>query len=472
MRVLALILAATLLVPAAAFAQSEEEIETARQHFRDGREAYQNGEYERAIELFTSANSTAPNIRLHLYIGQAHANLGELGPAIAQYEIYAASSEEAAAEVAPDLDALRLVAVDVAFFEVAADVDDAITVAEGSQPAPRSQRRYELGTNMRDVAVQIRSAPRGASVFIDDVEYGAVGTTPLDVRLFTGRHLIVVERQYFESQSEIVNVVVPDAGESIPTFRFELERRSVPASITSEPITATVTYISEDGERTRIDSGHWDGELPAGPGTFLLQAASGDRRIEATVDAGPDETFEAHLNLDEVDDDDDAAPSGPQIGTLIIETSIAGATVSVDGSYLGASPGEFSTDVRAGEHTVTISAPGFVPWRYTVDVDPNEEKTVVAPTYLEPESGPSRAPAYVLLGVGLATTGVGAYMLVDNSDEPTTGAIVAGVGSALFIGGVIWLAAGNSSSTQTAEIPRFAVSPREDGFMLNFGGNL
>jgi hypothetical protein len=76
-----------LAVCTAAQAQSEDE---ARQHYRQGREYYEQGRYEEALRSFTAANKVKPSPLLDYNMARCHEKLGNNKEAVAAYERYLA----------------------------------------------------------------------------------------------------------------------------------------------------------------------------------------------------------------------------------------------------------------------------------------------------------------------------------------------------------------------------------------------
>lgn len=364
---------------------SDDAIAEAREAFREGNHDYVEGRYVEAIRHFEDANAIAPNPRLIEYIGRCHANLGNYPAAIDAYETFAATSADAAAEVEDTLEGLRADARSRAAFEATSAVAESVARARGEQPPPRDIRRQELGALMQDVTVIIRSEPIGADVYLDAIELGVVGTTPLETPLFVGRHLIEIRHPWYEPETRIVHVAPPRRGESVPVFAFALDRRQLPVEVTVDPMSARVSWVGDDGAPRPLGTGAWAGTLPAGQGAFVVQHASGSRTFEATLEPGADDAplrFELAL-VDRVD--------GPVIalGTLVVVVDEPGADVVVDGRVVGTSPGEIDIDVTAGVHTVTVQRDGYAPWEREIDVSADGETRVfVAP--LERDRGRRR----------------------------------------------------------------------------------
>jgi len=345
---------------------TDVDIEAARAEFQAGNEDYIAGRYDEAIQHFLAAHELAPNPRLLEYIARAYVNMGDYQNAISYYERYGETDLEAFHEVQETISRLIRDARSLAVYEARLAVRSGVLAGGGQQPdvAHANIRRQELHSLARDVTVQILSEPRGADVYIDDISLGPVGTTPLTTPLFTGRHMIEVRRPHYAPARQVVTVVAPRAGEEIPVFRFNLERQDVPVQITVNPASARVVFVGEHGERVDIQGGAWEGELPAGPGTFLLQQAGQDRRVEheiAYTEDGSPMAIELHLV-------EPLRTARIEVGTLIVSSTSSVGTVYVDGQSVGEAPGEFEVDVRAGDHHVELRHPGYTTWEQTVVV--------------------------------------------------------------------------------------------------------
>lgn len=72
---------------------------------------------------------------------------------------------------------------------------------------------------------------------------------------------------------------------------------------------------------------------------------------------------------------------------VAVSSEPAGAEIRVDGSLEGSTPSKIL--LQPGEHTITVTRPGFKPWQRAINVEPNSEKTLNA--LLEAE-GPNARP--------------------------------------------------------------------------------
>ncbi|TVR04033.1 MAG: PEGA domain-containing protein [Deltaproteobacteria bacterium] len=429
----------------------EERLERARAAFARGRAAYIEARYAEAIGHWETANSILPNPRLYLFIGQAWANQDNYREAIRFYRRFAQSSSEAEAEIREELAELVAQARRRSVFEASLGVESGVARALGSQPPPRSMRRYELGTTMRDVPVQIRSVPSGATVYIDDATLGPVGVTPLDTRLFTGNHLIIVEREHHVTQRRVVPVTVPRSGESIPLVRFDLEREQVPVRVSVDPITAGVTFVGEAGVRRDLGVGGWEGMLPAGSGTFIIQQGGTDRREEQVLSPPEDgDVLEMTLHLDP----SRAGRSALALGTLRVRAESIDGEVFINNRRMGRSPGEFEERLAPGSHVVSVRLDGHQTWSQTVRVSADESQTLVTPQRLERLRLAPTWPGWVMtgLGVGAAGAGAGLFLTADeDASERDLGLYGMIGGGALVAGGVVWLAVAGASRARARE---------------------
>jgi len=355
----------------------DEPKELARVAYLAGREAFNAGNFEEAVRQYLRADSIMPKPLLHFYTAQAQAALSQWVEARESLRKFAATSAEAAAQAAPlasELD--EAIATDTVRL-AREGVEDAIVKANGSTPPPRSAQRYALGTNVRDVPVQIASNPPGAAIFIDDLELGSIGNTPLQTRLFVGPHLIAIELPNKKPARRVVQITVPQAGEEIPRISFDLEQLMVTVAVTSEPASATVWYIGADGARRRLGMGHFKGELPAGNCTFILQQGGRDRRVPfviAPVADGSETPIRLSLNETE------AARGGPvRVGHLRVVMDGLRGDLFVDGAKVGSAPAETVVDLPPGPHKLELRREGHMTWIQSIKVSADAE-TVVYPS--------------------------------------------------------------------------------------------
>ncbi|MFT4702780.1 MAG: hypothetical protein ACI81R_000467 [Bradymonadia bacterium] len=470
-RFIALVVLFAAFIPFTSFAQGGDGVDAARDAFWEGNHDYANERFEEAIEHFEHAYALSDNARLLDYIGRCYANLGDLTAAIDWYERFGETSVDARTEAIPIIENLETERLRLVVQHTMTRVEDAATRALGEQPAPRDQRRRSLGTNMRDVVVMITSAPRGAHVSIDGMPFGDDALTPFDTPLFVGQRLIEVSREFYAPQARVVSVTPPGSGESIPSFVFELERLEVEVSATVSPVTASMTFVGEDGVMRQLGLGGFSGTLPAGPGTFILQQGGRDRRIEVVLrpaDEGTPVELELHL--------EDPALSTQQmvrIGTLTVRSEELFGDVYIDGGYVGGSPGSFSEQVTPGEHTVELRREGYATGVQSVEITADAETVIVTRPLTQLRRG-TAAVGWTVMGVGIAAAGAGVGTMLADEVDTLSLALMAG-GGALAVTGLTWGIVASSKANQRnarAESPRWYAGalPQRGGGFFTLGG--
>ncbi|MBN1947442.1 MAG: PEGA domain-containing protein [Bradymonadales bacterium] len=490
-----LVALAVLLCAGGASAQSQGDLDAAREQFRLGNEAYQAERWQEAIQYFERANSIVPNVRLMLYIGQCYLAMDDPFRALEYIRTYANSSEAAYGEVVELLHALEQTQ-NLALERAQRAVDHAWRLARGGDDRDIASRAI---SDIRVVPIQIRSTPSGASVFVDDESLGPVGRTPLDTQLFVGVHHIIVRLDHYQPFVQRIAVAPLDGG-PVPLVSAVLQRGQAEVDIRVNPITARVTYITDDGQTFNLGQGGFTGTLPAGRGVFLVQHAGQERRIEqAVMGTGDVERFTLNLNPA-----DDIRPTEVQLGTLVVRSNLHHATISVDGAAMGEGIGEYERDLRPGPHTVRVSQEGYQTVTDLVNITSGERLTWVAPTRLEEVGGiPWGGIVTGALGAGAIVTGVVFGVAASDSEtqfndcqldpacgydegdgyrgDAKTNALIAdisfGVGAALAVTSVVlFLTAGpKEQASASAGLPfSVAAGPLAGGFgaLLRFDSSI
>lgn len=65
----------------------------------------------------------------------------------------------------------------------------------------------------------------------------------------------------------------------------------------------------------------------------------------------------------------EATPAGAQMASLTVESSVPGADIEIDGSFVGSTPSTLS--VAPGQHTVTVKKKGYADWSRSMNVAGN-----------------------------------------------------------------------------------------------------
>lgn len=344
------------------YGQDDVTRDRAIREFVTGNSAYAGGDFATAVVHFERANEILPNPMLLEHIALCHARLGNTAEARRVLDGLLAQEpgfEERALVLFEEFESL---AMDYALNEALYRVGSALQLTRGEQPRTRSEWQLAYGTRLVDSPVSIVSTPRGAEIFIDDLELGSFGTTPLVTPLFTGPHVIELRAPGYENAQRMVNVTNPRGGEGPQEFVFEMERLAVDVEILAAN-TGRVVWIGPDGENTNFRTFPTQASLPVGVSTFLYQALGVRERKE--VDLGA--CAELGEGVCMISFTDQTHTEVPSLAELVIVAPERGA-IFVDGQYHWQGPGTFSIELAPGVHGVEVRLDGHEDSRQEVEV--------------------------------------------------------------------------------------------------------
>jgi hypothetical protein len=201
--------------------------------------------------------------------------------------------------------------------------------------------------------VKIQSTPPGASIFIDAEAAGKVATTPKELTIEPGKHLVILKMDNYFTTTQSIEVKPKES----KTLDVVLE---VPISISSTPSGASVHYDSPD-QPTLGNTPLSIGIKPGQRKVFLKK--EGFKTFEASLNVAPGKEASISAEL--------------QIGVNVASTP-PGAAVEVDGT-----PVEGQTPLEApvkgpGEHTITVKLTPCTPHTEKVNVTPGQAVEVKA----------------------------------------------------------------------------------------------
>lgn len=162
--------------PAFALAQADDPRARAKALTADGRQLYDKGDYEGALQKFQAAFDTFPSAKIQFNVGQAYKGLARDVEAIQAFEEFLARE--------PDAD-----------------------------PAARAEAgRFVAELRKKVAAVDLTCDVDGASVLVDG---RLVGTTPIakPILVAAGPHQIVVQKE--TSAAPFVTAIAPERGATV-----------------------------------------------------------------------------------------------------------------------------------------------------------------------------------------------------------------------------------------------------------------
>lgn len=137
-----------------------------------GLEAYERGDFERALRFFTDAYDIFGHPDILYRIGLTHERLGQDGPALRFYRQFL--------EEVPDA-------------EERGRIQNTMRVIE--------ERLAAMASKMR-----IITEPAGAQVYINDIANGVAGTTPTELPMNAAQYKVIVRYEGYESIEELIEV--------------------------------------------------------------------------------------------------------------------------------------------------------------------------------------------------------------------------------------------------------------------------
>ncbi len=219
--------------------------------------------------------------------------------------------------------------------------------------ADATLRQQRLGAAVH--VVDITSSPIGAEVFLDRVEHGHGGRTPLRIAVAAGAHHLLVHAERHIGETRTVG---GNAG-GLTQVHVELTPRVGTVVISGVPTGGHVTLVRDDGG---VVESLMDGAHALLVGTYratLVAAGWRQEPVELHVAEG------GTVRLPLVPMEQQRAT-----GRLVVRSG-PDATLFVDGTPRARAP-VVLTGLSAGRHRVELRARGHAPWVGWVEVHANQ----------------------------------------------------------------------------------------------------
>lgn len=190
---------------------SREEKKTFLEFFRAGKEAYTQGEFERAIPFFEKAYNILPKPALQYRIGLSHERAGNLEKALEHYRTFLQQKPDSAKR---------------------GQVKSAIEKLENEVEA-RSQAYVDIESNPPGAEVYVRAAGNVKR------ELHPRGRTPLTLELVSGSFELILEKEGYRTVRRPIEV---EPGENY-NYNYELPRTGSSASAGSKTVPLVATIV-------------------------------------------------------------------------------------------------------------------------------------------------------------------------------------------------------------------------------------
>jgi outer membrane receptor for ferrienterochelin and colicins len=344
---------AALLVLAPAPARGDANADEADLRFQRGAGLFKSGRYEEALLEFLASNRLVPNRNVVFNIARSYEALEQFEEAYRYYAQY---------------------------------------IAEETDPGERKAAQKRVSDLRPRVAlIRIESEPPGATVYLERVDLGGRGETPLLIAVSPGDHNVLLRMPGTKPTSVSVNAL---RGAEVPVM-FKLEPVLGTLVISSRP-PASIYINRAAGTGTSPVTGATPARLELPPGRHTVELeATGYRTQRADVVIRANTETELDVMLEE---------RPPPSGAVVLASDVSGALVTVDGVARGFTPSVLALGV--GRHEIEVRGDGYRVWRRTVlvqkdgrsffqvELEPAEQEVTGATRNIETLS---TAPASVTL---------------------------------------------------------------------------
>jgi hypothetical protein len=395
-----------------AFAQDADALKKAQASFDQAQTDYLQGRYDEAAKEFQEAYAARPFPQFLYNVGAAYHMKGKkasdveaYGKAVEFYKKYLVEEPNAADK--PKVEkAIGVLEAEIKRLKDAAAQGSGAGSGSAAAAGP-SQEVQSLGEVKVRGLVVIESEPQGATIYLDDTKKGSFATTPWSGSL-DGEHKIMLEKKgYRPTDTTIIadptKLIVFKAGMSQDSYLSWLD-------VTSN-VAGADFYIDDKSVAPRKAPAGTN--IPPGKHTVWVTAEGYDEYQE-TIDVAPGQNYTVKAML-----------KGSPLGRLdVIGLGIEDSKIILDGKEL-CDHGPCIKNVPEGDHTLTVTRPGFKSYTKRITIQQKQETSVKM--YQAPEASRTDAiVAYVLTGV-FAGAGIYAGLQASSLHDDLNKEIAAGM---------------------------------------------
>ncbi len=368
LRVVFVVLIATLLGVGSAAAQSPDALKQAQSAFDQAQLDYLQGKYDEAAAEFQAAYDARPFPQFLYNIGAAHHMKGKktgsadaYANAVTYYKKYLAA-DPTASDKAKVEKAIAVLEAEIQRIKSAPTPTPDGAGSGSAAPPPAVTPSTEV-ENLGDVKVRglvvIESEPQNASIYLDDKKKGEFAKTPWSGTL-EGEHRVIIEKRG--------HMVLEKSITADPSKLFVLSVVMAQQSdrgwveITSNVPGAEI--FIDDKSVGAVGRTPLSQNIKPGKHTFWISAEGYDEYKEE-VDVVAGETHAVKANL-----------RGNPVGKLEVRgLGIEDSTIYVDGKVL-CERGPCLRSVPEGDHTVTVSRDGYKSYSRRITIQAKTTVTV------------------------------------------------------------------------------------------------
>ncbi len=298
--------------------------------FRLGNQAYRAGDYRMALGHYFASNRLVANRNVIFNIAKCYENLDEFVESYRYYQRFleTAKSEKEVASVQSDL--------------------------------KRIEKRIAI--------IEVDSEPQGATIYLNRVDLGSVGVTPLRVPVSKGKYTVILRKKAFADAQFKVKA---QAGKST-SETVKLKQRLGSVQFVGVPAEVQVLIPGADAPKT-VRAGE-KVPVPVGQQTITV-SSPGYRTQEMDVNVTDKAANKVEYQLE------------LKRGTLVVQSTEINSAILLNGEVVGFTP--TVVDVPVGQYQLSIRADGFAPYMREIEVVADTRQEVEAT--LQPASSVNAA---------------------------------------------------------------------------------
>ena len=301
-------------------ARADNLADEAELQFELAADAYKAGDFRSALEHFLASNRLVPNRNVVFNIARTYAQLKQ------------------------NADAYR-------YFNQALEGE--------TDAATRARIQDSISKILPLIAVlKVESDPPGASVFIDRRDLGARGNAPLTLGLAPGHYTVIAELPGFEPAQATTQELAAGTQSQIT-----VKLKQILGSLRVDGAPAGASVRVDDDHGPEICRLPCRADVPPGRHTLFV-SANGHQTTATTAVVTTGQTTTTTVALT------------PVTGTVLVDSEVRNAIVSVDGQAKGFTPAALALPL--GSHKVAVTRPGYRPYEETVDVTADVQARVDA----------------------------------------------------------------------------------------------
>ncbi|MFH1434816.1 MAG: PEGA domain-containing protein [Pseudomonadota bacterium] len=235
--------------------KAEDPKDAAKRFFTEGKEAFDKGDFQAALEKYMIANDTLPNAFVYLKIADCYEKIGNIIETVAWLEKYLGEKPEA------------------------------------SNAAELKARIKKLNATAGTVAAA--STPEGAKILLDGEDTGKV--TPAEIEAGPGQHTLMFELDGYVADSRTFELM-PGASQDIAVDLAKAEAEELISEDypDEEVVEEEAVPMEEPKKEGKVHAGVWATAAIAGAGiisatVFGILALNKEADFEDAKEQGPDE---------------------------------------------------------------------------------------------------------------------------------------------------------------------------------------